>query len=185
MNFIYEPWAWYVAGPLIAFVMLMLLLAGKNFGMSANLRTMCAIGGGGKLADFFQFDWKRQKWNLLVVAGALIGGFVASQLMTNDTRIDLNPSTVVALEEMGFEDPGSTYVPQEIYGKHAVLSLKGILILVIGGLLIGFGARYAGGCTSGHAISGLSDLQVPSLIAVIGFFIGGLMMTFFVLPLIF
>lgn len=185
MNFIYEPWAWYVAGPLIAFIMLMLLLAGKNFGMSANLRTMCAIGGGGKLADFFQFDWKRQKWNLLVVAGALIGGFVASQLMTNDTRVDLNPSTVVALEEMGFEDPGSTYVPQEIYGKDAVLSLKGLLILVIGGLLIGFGARYAGGCTSGHAISGLSDLQVPSLIAVIGFFIGGLIMTFFVLPLVF
>jgi hypothetical protein len=51
--------------------------------------------------------------------------------------------------------------------------------------MVGFGSRYAGGCTSGHAISGLSDLQVPSLIAVVGFFIGGLIMTFFILPLIF
>jgi len=65
------------------------------------------------------------------------------------------------------------------------LSLKGFLVLAFGGLMVGFGSRYAGGCTSGHAISGLSDLQIQSLIAVAGFFIGGLLMTYFVLPLIF
>ena len=62
---------------------------------------------------------------------------------------------------------------------------KILAILFFGGLLVGFGARYAGGCTSGHAISGLSDLQLPSLIAVVGFFIGGLIMTHLLFPLIF
>ena len=53
-----------------------------------------------------------------------------------------------------------------------------------GGFLVGFGARWAGGCTSGHAISGLADLQVPSLVAVVGFFVGGLAVTHLVLPLL-
>jgi hypothetical protein len=185
MDFILAPWPWYVAGPLIVLIMFLLTYFGKNFGMSSNLRTMCTIGGAGKFSDFFKFDWKSQQWNLIVVAGAVIGGFIAAQFLTAETTVDLNPKTVVALQEMGFKDPGSSYVPAEIYGWDAVFSLKGILILVIGGFLVGFGARYAGGCTSGHAISGLSNLQIPSLIAVIGFFIGGLIMTHLILPIIF
>ncbi len=179
---ILQPWPWYVSGPLIALVMLFLLLTGKNFGMSANLRTMCSIGGAGKVADFFKFDWKSQMWNLMVVTGAILGGFFASQFMSEDTAIDLNEKTIVALETAGFENPGEAYVPEEIYGWDAITSFKGLAILIIGGLLIGFGTRWAGGCTSGHAISGLSNLQLPSLIAVIGFFIGGIVMTFFILP---
>lgn len=153
--------------------------------MSSNLRTMCTIGGAGKYANFFNFDWKSQKWSLIVVLGAIIGGFIASQFLTNDQTIDLNPKTIASLQEMGFKNPGSTYVPEELYGLDAVLSFKGLAILIVGGFLVGFGARYAGGCTSGHAISGLSNLQLPSLIAVIGFFIGGLIMTHLILPLIF
>lgn len=185
MDLITQPWPWYVAGPAIALILFILTYFGKNFGMSSNLRTMCTIGGAGKFSSFFNFDWKSQKWNLIVLLGAIIGGFLASQFMTNDTHLDLNPATVESLKEMGFKDPGGTYVPEELYGIEAITSLKGIAILVIGGFLVGFGARYAGGCTSGHAISGLSNLQLPSLIAVIGFFIGGLIMTHLILPFIF
>jgi len=184
-DFIYQPWPWYVSGPLIALVMFLLLFTGKNFGMSSNLRTMCSIGGAGKFSDFFKFDWKNQVWNLIVVVGAIMGGFFASQFLSADTTVDINQQTVASLESMGFANPGDAYVPEEIFGWDAIKSFKGLMILIIGGLLIGFGTRYAGGCTSGHAISGLSNLQVPSLIAVIGFFIGGLIMTFFIIPLIF
>ena len=185
MEFISQAWPWYVAGPAIALILFLLTYFGKNFGMSSNLRTLCTIGGAGKFADFFKFDWKSQKWNLIVLSGAVIGGFLASQFLTSDPTIDLNPKTIVALQEMGFENPGSSYVPEEIFGWEALTSVKGLLILIIGGFLVGFGARYAGGCTSGHAISGLSNLQLPSLIAVIGFFIGGLIMTHLLLPLIY
>jgi uncharacterized protein len=185
MEFISQPWPWYVAGPLIALVLFLLTYFGKNFGMSSNLRTMCTIGGAGKFSDFFKFDWKSQQWNLIVVAGAVIGGFLAAHFLTNDPTVDLNPKTIAALQEMGFKNPGASYVPEDIYGWDAVLTFKGMTILIIGGFLVGFGARYAGGCTSGHAISGLSNLQVPSLIAVIGFFIGGLAMTHLLLPFIF
>ncbi len=185
MESIFQPWPWYISGPLIALIMFFLLFTGKTFGMSSNLRTMCSIGGAGKVADFFKFDWKGQIWNLMVVLGAILGGYFASHYLTDDTTVDLNEQTITALETAGFENPGSTYVPDEIYGLEAVTSVKGLLILIIGGLLIGFGSRYAGGCTSGHAISGLSNLQVPSLIAVIGFFIGGIIMTYLILPHLF
>ena len=185
MEFILNPWPWYVSGPLIALVMALLLYFGKTFGMSSNLRTLCAIGGAGKFANFFKFNWKDQLWNLTVVAGAIIGGFIATQYLSNDTITDLNPETIIELQNMGFKDSGKTLVPNEMYDLKTLTSPKKLILLIIGGLLVGFGTRYAGGCTSGHAITGLSSLQKPSLIAVIGFFIGGLIMTNFILPLIF
>ncbi len=184
MNWIYEPWPWYVAGPVIALVMTLLLLFGKSFGVSANLRTVCSIAGAGKLADFFRFDWKKQIWNLVFVFGAVLGGFFAHQYMTKSHTIDLNPATVENLEELGVKNAGQSYAPEGIFGLEALDSWQGWLFLIIGGILVGFGTRYAGGCTSGHAISGLSNLQLPSLIAVIGFFIGGLVMTYLILPYI-
>lgn len=185
MEIIFAPWAWYVAGIAIAFVMFLLLYFGGNFGMSANLRTMCTIAGGDKYADFFKIDWKTQRWNLMFVVGSILGGFLAAKFLSNGQAINLNSDTIEALNNLGFESAGDDYLPNEIFGKEALLSLKGFLILIGGGFLVGFGARYAGGCTSGHAISGLSDLQIPSLIAVIGFFIGGLIMTHFLIPVIF
>lgn len=185
MNYILNPWPWYVSGPLIALVMALLLYFGKTFGMSSNLRTMCTIMGADKFSDFFKFNWKDQSWNLTVVAGAIIGGFIATHYLSNDSITDLNPLTVSELQHLGFENAGTTLVPEEMYNTEAITSMKGLLILIIGGLLVGFGTRYAGGCTSGHAITGLSSLQKPSLIAVIGFFIGGLIMTNLILPLIF
>lgn len=185
MESILNPWPWYVSGPLIALVMALLLYFGKTFGMSSNLKTLCTIGGAGKFSSFFKFDWKEQLWNLIVVAGAIIGGFIATQYLSNDSVTDLNPKTVTELKNMGFGNSGATLVPNEIFGAEAINSTKGLILLILGGLLVGFGTRYAGGCTSGHAIAGLSSLQKPSLIAVIGFFIGGLLMANFILPLIF
>lgn len=185
MNWIFEPWPWYISGPMIAFIMFLLIMVGKNFGMSANLRTMCTICGAANRADFFKFDWRSQKWNLIVVIGAIIGGFIGSQFLTSDMAVAINPDTISDLNALGFQSAGTAYLPTELFDLEALLSVKTILILTIGGLFVGFGARYAGGCTSGHAISGLSDLQLPSLIAVIGFFIGGLVMIHLLFPLIF
>ena len=180
-----QPWPWYVSGPLIALVMFLLLFTGKNFGMSSNLRTMCTICGADKTTDFFRFDWKSQRWNLIVVLGAVIGGFIGSHFLSGDTAVAINPETVKDLQELGFQSAGQAYLPAELYDLSALTNLKSLAILAVGGFLVGFGARYAGGCTSGHAISGLSNLQRPSLLAVIGFFIGGLAMIYFLFPLIF
>ena len=185
MNWILEPWPWYVSGPLIAGIMFLLLFGGKTFGMSSNLRTMCTIGGAGKKVKFFDFDWRSQRWNLVVAAGAIIGGFIAANFLSTDNAVDIDQDTVVTLENLGFSSAGEAYLPNELFATDALTDPKTLIILLSGGFLIGFGARYAGGCTSGHAISGLSNLQLPSLIAVAGFFIGGLVMVHLLFPLIF
>ncbi|WP_417365771.1 YeeE/YedE family protein [Flavobacterium beibuense] len=185
MDWILEPWPWYVAGPLITLTMALLLFLGKNFGMSSNLRTLCTMCGAGSTCDFFCFDWRSQKWNLLIMVGAVLGGFIAFNFLSVNQVPQLNGEVVTQLHTMGFESAGKTYVPTELFGDGAFTSVKTIVILIIGGFLVGFGARYAGGCTSGHAISGLSNLQLPSLIAVVGFFVGGLIMVHLLFPLIF
>lgn len=183
---ILDPWPWYVSGPLIALIMFLLIMVGKRFGMSSNLRTICTICGAGKSSNFFKFDWKAQRWNLVVVLGAIIGGFIGANLLSGGSHaVAIDPEVISNLNNLGFESAGKAYLPDEIYGFDALLNIKSIFILAIGGFLVGFGARYAGGCTSGHAISGLSNLQLPSLIAVCGFFIGGLLMVHFLFPLIF
>lgn len=184
MDFILEPWPWYVSGPLIALTMFILLFAGKQFGMSSNLRSICSIGGGGKFADFFRFDWKAERWNLIVLAGAVIGGFIGSQFLSSNT-VDINDAVALKLETYGIADADESYLPEKLFSNEALSDPKTLFLLVLGGILVGFGARYAGGCTSGHAISGLSNLQLSSLIAVIGFFIGGLVMVHFIFPILF
>jgi uncharacterized membrane protein YedE/YeeE len=181
----YGTWPWYVSGFLIGAVMLMLIYFGKNFGMSSNLRTMCSALGAGKSAEFFRFDWKAQRWNLTVVLGAVLGGFIATHYMSDGSGVNINPKTIIELQQMNIDEPQGKLLPNALVGPEALQDPKILAILLIGGLLVGFGTRYAGGCTSGHAISGLSNLQLPSLIAVIGFFIGGLIMSWLLLPLIF
>lgn len=185
MDFIVQPWPWFVSGPLIAFVLFLFFYFGKNFGISTNLETMCTIAGAGKVSDYFKKDWKERDWALIFLLGLIIGGAIASQFLTTNT-IDLNPTTVKELADLGFANAGNnSIVPAELFSLENMLTVKGFLILLSAGILIGFGTRYAGGCTSGHAITGLSSLQLPSLLAVIGFFIGGLIMTWIVFPLIF
>ena len=185
MDVLTQTWPWYVSGFLIGVVMLLLNYFGKVFGMSSNLRTLCTIFGADKFADFFRFDWKAQRWNLAVLIGAMIGGFVAVHYMSNPSNVDINPKTIEQLATLGIDAPNGKLAPKALFGNQVFESTKMILILIVGGILIGFGSRYAGGCTSGHAISGLSNLQIPSLKAVIGFFVGGLIMAHFLLPLIF
>lgn len=164
--------------------MFMLLYFGKSFGLSSNLRTLCSIAGAGKFSEFFRFDWKAQTWNLIFIAGTITGGFIASNFLNSGEPIQLASSVKDELSQFGIHNTGSEILPSELFSLNALFSLRGIIMLVVGGFLVGFGTRYAGGCTSGHAISGLSNLQVPSLIAVVGFFIGGLLMTHLLLPFI-
>ncbi|SFU29884.1 hypothetical protein SAMN05216480_101522 [Pustulibacterium marinum] len=184
MDFLFKPWPWYISGFLIALTMFVLLLLGKKFGMSSNLRTMCTICGAGKKTSFFNFDWKADSWNLIVVLGAVIGGYIGAHFLSDGSMPDISEATRASLDSLGISE-NNAYLPQELFSLDNVMNLKTIAILLGGGLLIGFGTRYAGGCTSGHAISGLSNLQLPSLIAVIGFFIGGLIMVHLLYPLIF
>lgn len=183
-EFITQTWSWWFSGIMIAAIMFFLLYFGKSFGFSANLRTICAAAGLGKKTKFFDFNWKAQTWNLVFLVGAIIGGFVAKHFLSSDVPVEISQTTINDLSKLGIAAPSSLQ-PAELFSLEAIRSIKGFLVLAVGGLMVGFGSRYAGGCTSGHAISGLSDLQVPSIIAVIGFFIGGLAMTFFILPLIF
>ena len=185
MDFLFHTWHWAITGFLIGMIMLTLNYFGKVFGMSSNLRSLCTMAGAGKFAEFFRFDVKSQYWNLMVILGAMIGGFVAVHYMSNPSNVDLNPQTIIQLQAMNIDAPNGKLLPNTLFGNAIFESPKMILILLIGGLLIGFGSRYAGGCTSGHAIAGMRNLQRQSLKAVIGFFIGGLIMAHFIFPLIF
>jgi uncharacterized membrane protein YedE/YeeE len=179
-----KPWPWYVAGPLIGLIVpALLVIGGKMFGISANLRTACAIVAPGKV-EFFKFDWRRAGgWNLAFALGILIGGFLAATLLASPDPIAISAATKADLAALGIRD-FSGLVPSDLFSWENVLTLEGFLLLGVGGFLVGFGASYAGGCTSGHAIMGLADLQLPSLVAVLGFFAGGLITTHFLLPLI-
>lgn len=185
MNYLLGTWHWSISGFLIGLVMLILIYFGKSFGMSSNLRTICTMLGAQKFSDFFKFDWREQKWSLAVILGAILGGFIAIQFLSNNEIVDLNPKTVEALQNYQIDYEKGKLLPEVLFSFENIFTLKGILILFLGGILVGFGTRYAGGCTSGHAISGLSNLQIPSLIAVIGFFVGGLIMVHLIFPLIF
>lgn len=185
MEWLFQTWPWYVAGPLIGLLVpLLLLVGGKLFGISANLRHMCAATVPGNL-EFLRYDWKRSGlWNLTFVLGVVIGGFIAATFLPNpDPVIGISEGAMAELRALGIDD-FTGLLPAQIFSWSGLLSLPGLLMIAGGGFLVGFGARYAGGCTSGHAISGLADLQFPSLVAVIGFFIGGLFVTYVVLPLI-
>jgi uncharacterized protein len=182
-DFIKQPWPWYVAGPLIGLMVSALLLIGnKSFGISSSLRHVCAACLPLKI-PFFQYDWKKEVWNLFFVAGILIGGFIAISLLSTAEPIQVNPKLQAELATYGISNYDS-FVPADLFTWSSLLSFKGIFMIVIGGFLVGFGTRYAGGCTSGHAIMGLSTLQMPSLIATISFMTGGFIVANFILPLI-
>jgi len=180
---LYREWPWYVAGPLIGLFVPTLLIAGnKVFGISGNLSHLCAAIAPGKL-EFFRYDWRKAGlWNLVFLAGVLIGGFLAFHGGPAQD-IAISAETRTALVRLGIHD-FSGVAPRELFTWHALLTFRGFVSVVVGGFLVGFGTAYAGGCTSGHAISGLANFQLPSLIAVFGFFAGGLAATYFILPFV-
>jgi uncharacterized membrane protein YedE/YeeE len=182
------PWPWFIVGPLIGLVVpALLLVGGKVFGLSANLRHACAalpVPEGAK-PPFLRYDWRGAGlWNLVFALGIGIGGFVGIQVLSDPSAtLSISESTLSALAGLGLTDV-SGFVPEQLISWPALARPAGALLVLGGGFLVGFGARWGGGCTSGHAISGLADLQVPSLVAVLGFFVGGLVVTHLVLPLL-
>lgn len=178
-----DPWPWYVAGPLIGLTVPVLLIIGnKAFGISSSLRHICAACIPANI-PFFNYEWKKEIWNLFFVAGIFVGGFIATQFLANPESIQLNPDLTEELNTYGISD-FSGLVPADLFNWSALFTLKGFLLMVAGGFLVGFGTRYAGGCTSGHAIMGLSTLQWPSLVATCCFMAGGFIMANFILPFI-
>lgn len=180
IEWIKQPWPWWVAGPLIGLTVPILLIIGnKSFGISSSLRHICAICVPANI-PFFTYNWKREMWNIVFVIGILIGGFVATAFLANPETIVIAESTQQDLAKLGITDY-SKLMPAEIFNWDNLFSAKGLLFFVIGGFLVGFGTRYAGGCTSGHSIMGISSLQWPSLVATIFFMMGGFLMTQFLL----
>lgn len=178
-----KPWPWYVAGPLIGLTVPTLLLIGnKRFGISSSLRHICAACLPAKI-PYFQYDWKKEVWNLFFVFGIFLGGVLAIQLLANPNPVQVNPALAAELKNYGISNYDSL-IPTEIFNWSTLLQPKGLILMVLGGFLVGFGTRYAGGCTSGHAITGLSNLQWTSLVATICFMVGGFIMANFILPLI-
>jgi uncharacterized protein len=176
IEWISQPWPWYVAGPMIGLtVPALLILGNKTFGISSSLRHICAacVPAG---IPFFSYNWKKEIWNLLFVLGTAIGGFIAMNFLANPNTIVISEATQADLAALGITD-FTDLMPSDIFSWETVFSAKGLLFFVVGGFLVGFGTRYAGGCTSGHAIMGISSLQWPSLVATIFFMIGGFLMT--------
>lgn len=183
LEFLKQPWPWYVAGPLIGLtVPALLILGNKSFGISSSLRHMCAACIPGKV-PFFKYDWKKEVWNLLFVFGIFLGGIIAINLLGNPNPVEVNPELASELAGYGITNY-ENLVPLDIMNWQSLFTLKGFILMVVGGFLVGFGTRYAGGCTSGHAIMGLSNLQWPSLIATISFMVGGFIMANLILPFI-
>ncbi len=178
-----QPWPWYISGPLIGLtVPLLLLLGNKSFGVSSSLRHVCAAFIPANI-PFFQYNWKKEAWNLFFVAGIFIGGIIVSKFLSNPYPVVVNPKLVSELSAYGITDYNNL-TPTQLFNWQSLLSIKGFVMMIAGGFLVGFGTRYAGGCTSGHAIMGLSTLQWPSLIATCCFMTGGFIMANFILPFI-
>jgi uncharacterized protein len=184
IELIKQPWHWSIAGVLIGLtVPTLLILGNKTFGISSSLRHICAACFPADIS-YFKYNWRKETWNLLFVLGVGIGGFIGTFLLSNPASIVINQNTINDLSALGVKDFNSL-MPADIFSVENIFTLKGLFFFVIGGFMVGFGTRYAGGCTSGHAIMGLSNLQIPSLIATICFMIGGFAMTHLILPFIF
>ncbi len=184
MPIVNHPWPWYIAGPLIGLVVpLLLVLGNRSFGISSTLRHICAACIPANI-PFFNYDWKKERWNLVFVLGIAAGGFIATTFLSNGGSVPVSPSTVQVLKQEGIRD-FSGLLPSDIFSFSALLTVKGLLFMVVGGFLVGFGTRYAGGCTSGHSIMGIASLQWPSLVATCCFMAGGFFMTWVLMPLLF
>lgn len=183
VEIIKQPWPWYLAGAIIGLIVPLLLIIGnKTFGLSSNLRHICAACFPANI-EFFKYDWKKEIWNLFFVGGIIAGAFIATDYLTNPNSLIINANLKSQLQNLNVND-FQHFLPNDLFSLSALFTIRGFVLMVIGGFLVGFGTRYANGCTSGHSIMGLSNLQWPSLVATICFMIGGFVMTNFILPII-
>lgn len=184
IDFISQPWAWYITGPLIGLVLFLNLYLGKNFGASGSFEGFCAMGGANNFIPYFKNSLRERSWQMIFVVGGLIGSFIAAHFLPNPDPLLLSKNTIIDLNNLGITFDGNL-LPESLFSWSSLLTVKGFILMIIGGFLVGFGTRWANGCTSGHAISGISDLQPLSIIATIGFFIGGLISTHLIFPILF
>lgn len=186
MNSIFElirqPWPWWVSGPLIGLMVPVLLILGnKPFGVSSSMKHICAACLPANIS-LFKYNWKKESWNLFFVAGIAIGAAIAWTYLST-RQISIDPELMSELSKYGIRD-GNNLVPLEAVNWQSLATLRGILFTIVGGFLVGFGTRYADGCTSGHSIMGLANLQWPSLVATCCFMIGGFVSANFIVPAI-
>jgi uncharacterized protein len=178
-----QPWHWSFAGLVIGLIVpLLLILGNKSFGISSSLRHICASCVAANI-PFFKYDWKKEIWNLYFVAGIFLGALITFHFLSNGQPIEVADSVKTYLAGYGITDY-SSLVPHDLFQTSEIFTLRGFILLVVGGFLVGFGTRYAGGCTSGHAIMGLSSLQWPSLVATISFMVGGFISAWFIVPFV-
>jgi len=181
LDLLRQPWPWYIGGPLIGLtVPLLLLLGNKPFGISSSLRHICAACIPGNL-PYFKYNWKAEIWNLFFVAGIMLGGLIAGALLKSHNTFIIASNTKMVLQSNHITDY-TGLLPSDLFSWSSLFTIRGFIVICVGGFLVGFGTRYAAGCTSGHAIMGLSNLQWPSLVATIGFMLGGIIATWFLLP---
>jgi hypothetical protein len=161
-----EPLAWYIAGPLLGLMVpLLLILKEKQFGISSSYRYLLSFLPS--KISYFNYDRRADQWQLFFALGLIFSGFAAIQFFGfSDAMVEL---------------PSKKYEIQ--YTE--IFDISNALQFFVGGILVGFGARYANGCTAGHCIMGVSQFALSSIIATICFFIGGLIGSFFVVPGIF
>jgi uncharacterized protein len=183
IDWIKQPWPWYIAGPLIGLMVPLLLITGnKSFGISSSMRHICAACFPANIS-FFKYDWKKEIWNLFFAAGIVAGSAAALSLLSNHQPVKVNAALVSVLHQYGVNNYYGL-VPPELFNWQSLLTVRGFILIIVGGFFVGFGTRYAGGCTSGHSIMGLSNLQLPSLIATCCFMAGGFVMANLILPII-
>ena len=183
IDWIKQPWPWYVAGPLIGLtVPLLLILGNKSFGISSSLRHVCAACVPANI-PFFKYDWKKEIWNLFFVMGVLLGGLLTVFFLMNPDPVIIDSRLASELAGYGVTNTEGL-MPAELFNWDSLLTVRGFILMVVGGFLVGFGTRYAGGCTSGHAIMGISNLQWPSIIATCCFMAGGFLVANLVIPVI-
>ena len=183
IDFLMGPWPWYVGGPLIGLtVPVLLILANKKLGVSSSFRHVCAACFPGKL-PFFNYEWKKEAWNLFFVAGILLGALIVNLFMSSHAPIEIDERLRGELGAYGITRIDEL-IPAQLFSWEQLFTARGLIMIVLGGFLVGFGTRYAGGCTSGHSIMGLSNLQWPSLVATICFMAGGFIMANLILPFI-
>ncbi|MBN2264969.1 MAG: YeeE/YedE family protein [Candidatus Aminicenantes bacterium] len=159
-------WSPYAAGIGIGILSwLTLVLSDKPIGCStAFARTSGMIERlfrGRKVLDkaYYKEFAPRVDWEWMLVVGIILGAFTSAKL-SGQFKLDWVPSLWA-----GTFGPGP---------------VARVAVAFCGGILLGFGARWAGGCTSGHGISGTLQLAVSSWLAAICFFAGGIAAAFLI-----
>lgn len=157
---------------------------GCSFGVFIVFWNFCIIVGVGKKNVFFDIDFKDEDWWMVFVLGVIFGGFIGVYLFMSLEVVVIFVEMIVYFKvDFGISYfQGNGFLLIEVFNY---INFKGIIFIIIGGFLVGFGVCYGWGCIFGYVILGLLYLQFFLFIMVIGFFIGGLFMIWVIMLFIF